>query len=326
MTVGVHNADERKIRMNLAEKFKRTASLGLVMIAAAILIPCGSHAQQSAPRDLTATVAEHTPQGWQIFGDVKQFGKENVWEQINGRASFFLAYDMIRMTHASFVNSTDESQFIDLSIYDMGTPTHAFGVFSSERSQDAPPVDLGRAAYRSDASYFIWKGRYYVRIISSDVTPMFRQTAMDLARGIANALADSGETVWGLITLPRKDRIPQSVRYYKVNAMGLEFMRNTYTAEYRKEDAVITAFISRHSTANAAGDTVARFNGYVKNFGDSIKEETFGGVRLIVCDMGGSFDVAFTKGRLVGGVSSAEDHDLAIKSAVELWRQLPEDK
>jgi hypothetical protein len=149
---------------------------------------------------------------------------------------------------------------------------------------------------------------------------------MDLARNIAGALTDSGEKVWGLITLPRTDRIPQSVRYYKINAMGLEFMRNTYTAEYRKEDAVITAFISRHGTAKAAEDTVARFNGYVKNFGESVKEEAFGGVKLIVCDMGGSFDVAFTKGRLVGGVSSAEDRDLAIKSAVELWRQLPEGK
>ena len=312
--------------MNLAEKFKRTAYLGFLIMAVAIMIPCGSQAQQSAPLDLTAMVAEHTPQGWQIFGTVKQFGKENVWEQINGRASFFLAYDMVRMTHASFVNSTNESQFIDLSIYDMGTPTHAFGVFSSERSQDAPPVDLGRAAYRSDANFFIWKGRYYVRIISSDVTPAFRQTAMDLARSIASALADSGEKVWGLTTLPHTDRIAQSVRYYKINAMGLEFMRDTYTAEYRKEDAVITAFVSRHSTPEAAEATVARFNGYAKNFGDSIKEEEHRGVKFIVCDMGGSFDVAFTRGRLVGGVSSAEDRDLALKSAVELWQQLAEDK
>jgi hypothetical protein len=294
-------------------------------MAVAIMIPCGSYGQQSASRDLTAMVAEHTPQGWQIFEAVKQFGKENVWEQINGRASFFLAYDMVRMTHASFVNSTDESQFIDLSIYDMGTPTHAFGVFSSERSQDAPQVELGRAAYRSDANYFIWKGAYYIRIISSDVTPVFQQTAMALARSIAGALTDSGEKVWGLIILPRADRVPNSVRYYKINAMGLEFMRNTYTAEYRKEDAVVTAFISRHGTPGAAEDTVARFNGYVKNFGNSIKEEEIAGVKLIVGDMGGSFDVAFTKGRIAGGVSSVEDRDLAIKSAVELFRQLPQD-
>jgi len=164
------------------------------------------------------------------------------------------------------------------------------------------------------------------RVFHQSLTDALHGTAMDLAGSITGALTDSGEKVWGLITLPRADRIPQSVRYYKINAMGLEFMRNTYTAEYRKEDTVITAFISRHSTPAAAEDTVARFNGYVKNFGDSIKAEEIGGVKLIVCDMGGIFDVAFTKGRLAGGVSSVEDRDLAVKSAVELWRQLPDDK
>jgi hypothetical protein len=312
--------------MNLAEKFKRTLCLGLVIISVAVMIPCSSHGQQSTPRDLTAMVAEHTPQGWQIFGAVKQFGKENVWEQINGRASFFLAYDMLRMTHVSFVNGNNESQFIDLSIYDMGTATHAFGVFSSERSPEAPPIDLGRAGYRSDANFFIWKGRYYIRIISSDVSQEFQRTAMALARRVEGSLTDSGEPVWGLTALPAADRIPQSVRYIKSNAMGLEFMRSTYTAEYRKGNSSVTAFISRHNTTESAEATVARFAGHVKNFGESIEAVTVEQINLVVCDMGGSFDVVFTKGRLVGGVSSAENRNLAVKSAIELWKQLPEDK
>ena len=62
-----------------------------------------------------------------------QFGPENLYEQINGRAEYYLAYDVIGMTFASFDKSTDNSIFINLSIYDMGTPTNAFGVFSGER-------------------------------------------------------------------------------------------------------------------------------------------------------------------------------------------------
>jgi hypothetical protein len=38
--------------------------------------------------------------------------------------------------------------------------------------------------------------------------------------------------------------------------------------------------------------------------------------------MGGSFDVIFHKGRLMGGVSSVEDRGLAIRVAIELWQQL----
>jgi hypothetical protein len=42
--------------------------------------------------------------------------------------------------------------------------------------------------------------------------------------------------------------------------------------------------------------------------------------------MGGSYDVVFYKGQLMGGVSSVEDRDLAVRSAIELWKQLPMDK
>jgi hypothetical protein len=277
----------------------------------------------SAARNLVQMVDQFTPAGWRLFGTAKQFGRENLWEQINGRASFFLAYDMLRMTHVSFVNGANESQFIDLSIYDMGNPTHAFGVFSSERSQESPAIELGRAAYRSDASYFVWKGRYYVRIISSDITDSLRQTAMTLARRVADSLTDSGEPVWGLTALPPADRIPQSVRYFKVNAMGLDFMRNTYTAEYRKGDHRVTVFLSGHDTVKSAQATVARYSEYAENFGEGVDETTVDGAILIICDMGGIYDVAFHKGRLMGGVSAAENRQLAIRSAMDLWQTLP---
>lgn len=312
--------------MRVAQKKKRLWRLELLALTMIIVISYASPGQPAAARNLIQMVDEFTPAGWQIFGAAKQFGKENLWEQINGRASFFLAYDMVRMTFVSFVNSTNESQFIDLSIYDMGNPTNAFGVFSTERSQEAPAVKLGRAGYRSDASYFIWKGRYYIRIISSDTTDMFRQTGMTLARRVTGSLTDSGEPVWGLTALPPADRIPQSVRYFKVNAMGLEFMRSTYTADYRKGDRIVTAFLTKHNTAKSAQDAVARYIGYAKNFGEGIDEMTVKGVDLVTCNMGGIYDVAFHKGRLMGGVSSVENRELAVSSAIDLWRQLPNDE
>ncbi len=316
----------RTLKMRAAQEKQRILRPVVVALIMAIVATIGLPGQPVASRSLVQRVDEFTPAGWQIFGSAKQFGKENLWEQINGRASFFLAYDMVRMTFVSFVNSTNESQFIDLSIYDMGNPTNAFGVFSSERSQDAPAVKLGRAGYRSDASYFIWKGRYYIRIISSETTDMFEQTGMALARRVTDSLTDSGEPVWGLTALPAAGRIPHSVRYIKINAMGLDFMRNTYTAEYRKSDKIVTVFLSKHDTAKSARDTVARYIGYAKNFGEGFNEMTFNGVELVTCNMGGMYDVVFHNGHLMGGVSSVEDRQLAVRSAVELWKQLPQDK
>ena len=75
---------------------------------------------------------------------------------------------------------------------------------------------------------------------------------MALARNVIGFLPDSGAQIWGLAALPPADRIPGSVQFFKVDAMGMEFMRDTYTAEYRKDNTVVTAFLSQHdSVANS---------------------------------------------------------------------------
>jgi hypothetical protein len=282
----------------------------------------GSDRQLVASQSLPVMVAGSTPKGWQIFDEIKQFTPENLYEQINGRASFFIAYEMIRMTYVSFVNSDKTSQFINLSIYNMGTPTNAFGVFSAERSQGESPLELGRAGYRSDANYFIWKGQYYIRIISSEATNEFQWIGMDLARKVTDFLLDSGEQVWGLTALPLTDRMPESVQYFKVDAMGLDFMRNTYTATYRKGNTLVTAFLSQQDSAESARAKVVRYAKYAKKYGKGIDRLKAGEVELVSCDMGGSYDVVYQKGRLIGGVSYVEDRGLAIRVAIEMWEKL----
>jgi len=308
--------------MTSAGIFKRILSLGFLALMASAVMSIGSDRQLVASQSLPLMVAGSTPKDWQIFDEIKQFTQENLYEQINGRASFFLAYDIIRMTYVSFVNSDETTQFINLSIYDMGTPTNAFGVFSAERSQGESPLDLGRAGYRSDANYFIWKGQYYIRIISSETTDEFQRIAMDLARKVTDFLLDSGEQVWGLTALPLTDRMPESVQYFKVDAMGLDFMRNTYTATYRKGNTLVTAFLSQQDSVESARANVVRYAKYAKKYGKGIDRLKAGEVELVSCDMGGSYDVVYQKGRLIGGVSYVEDRGLAIRVAIEMWEKL----
>jgi len=271
---------------------------------------------------LSGVIAGLTPKGWEIFDKVKQFTPESLYEQIDGRAEFFLAYDVIGMTFASFINSADTGKFIDLSVYDMGTPTNAFGVFSAERLQGEPPLDLGRAGYRSYTNYYIWKGQYYIKIIASHTTGEFLRIGMDLAQKMTDFLPDSGEPVWGLTALPQADLVPGSVQYFKVDAMGLDFMRNTFTARYRKGASIVTAFLSRRDSTESARATLDQYAEYAKQYGKGVAHLTSDDVKLISCDMGGSYDVVFQKGRQVGGVLSVESRSLAVRMATDLWRQL----
>ena len=264
-----------------------------------------------------------TPEGWEIYDKVMQFTAENLYEQIDGRAEYYIAYDVIGLTFASFDKSTDKSISINLSIYDMGTPTNAFGVFSGERSIGAPRIELGRDAYRSGANYYIWKGRYYVQIIAIDTVNILKQVGLDMAERLANVLQDTGEPVWGLTVLPEANRVSQSVQYFLVDAMGLDFMRNTYMAQYTKGDVVVTTFLSQRDSQEIAQATVAQYVEHANKYGEGVKSQTIDDVELVSCDMNGSYDVVFQKGNLVGGVSMVEEQSLAVQAAIDLWRQLP---
>ena len=271
---------------------------------------------------MPAKVTSFMPDGWKIYDKVMEFTAENLYELIDGGAELYLAYDMVKMLFVNFVHKTNMKLSIELYIYDMGTPTNAFGIFSAERFQTAPSLSFGRDSYSVDAHYFIWNGRYYIRIIASDFTEELKQVGLNIARKVTPCLYDSGEPVWGLTALPHNDLIPGSVRYFKVDAMSLNFMRDTYTAKYLKDNTEIIAFLSKQESPESAQATVARYIEHTKRYGERTERLTQNGMEFVLCDMGGSFDIIFQKGRLVGGVISVADRTIAAQAVVDFWKQI----
>ena len=301
---------------NLLKKI-RVLLLSLCVINIAV-----SAAIAKNEESLTSLLTGIIPLGWELAQPIKQFSPKNLWEQINGRAEFYLAYDMVQMTYVVFEDASNPEIFIDMSIYNMGRVTHAFGVFSAERHQDTTPVRMGREGYKAGGSLYIWKGPYYIRMIASDSNPKLQKINQDLAEKITDSLQDSGETLWGLGSLPETDRVPGSERYFLRDAMGLDFMNDTYTARYRKNDDLITLFLSKKESPATAVSVLKRYAGYANRFGEGFKEVTRNGVTITLCDMDGSYDALFLKGDVVAGVTAVAKPEVAAASAFELWRYL----
>jgi hypothetical protein len=272
--------------------------------------------------NLTQLLTRIVPAGWDLALPVKRFAPKNLWKQINGRAEFFLSYDMVQMTFAVFADPSNQESFIDVSIYNMENSTNAFGVFSAERHEDIVPVRMGREGYWAGGSLYIWKGVYYVRMIASDDNPQLQKISRGLAEKLTASLHDSGEPVWGLDALPEINRVPGSEQYFRRDAMGLDFMQNTYTARYRRNGVLISVFLSRKDTPAEAGEILNRYAAYARQFGEGFKEITRNGVTITLCDMDGSHDALFYQGDVVAGVTSVENRELALDSAFELWRHL----
>ena len=272
--------------------------------------------------NLDQIVTDLTPQGWKIHDKILWFNPENLYQLINGRAEFYLAYDVVRMNFTRFEKNDDSDIFINVSVYDMGTPTNAFGVFSTERSQVSKELKIGRAAYRSGTDYYIWKGRYYIHIIPSSDSVKLQLIAMELAKKLDDSLWDSGEPVWGLSALPKENLVPHSVRYYLVDAMALDFMKNTYLAGYKRNQTHLTVFLSRRDSVETARDVITAYAEHANLYGRNVEQLNINGVELMSFDMGDIYDVVFQKDTLVAGVTEVQDRDVGIQAAVDLWRQL----
>ena len=204
----------------------------------------------------------------------------------------------------------------------MGTPTNGFGVFSGERSSGFERLELGRDGYRSGANYYIWHGQYYIQIIALDTSEELKDVGVELAKKLTNSLQDKGEPVWGLTALPPKKRVPQSIQYFAVDALGLDFMRNTYTAKYHKGETELSVFLSKKNSSDSAQITLNEFTAHAKQYGKGVNFITKDNIKLVSCDMGSSYDVIFQKDSLIAGVTGVKKKDLAIQATIDLWKQL----
>jgi len=275
-------------------------------------------AASAQPAPLSGPLEDLAPRGWKPMEKVAHFTPDTLYEKIDGRAEEYLDYKASGLDCVSLVNAKDSKQFIDIYLYDMGKPVQAFGIFSVERTEGLPALALGREGYRSEASYFFWKGRYYAQVLASTRGSDIAEVGLTVARTLEKRLKDNGEVLWGFKALPEKDRVPGSVQYFVKDAMSLDFMKETYIALYKKGDARVTAFISKQPSRDAAAKTLASYEAHIKKYGKLLDKRDAEGSTLLTADMGGAFDVVFSKGSLIGGVSMAEDRAVAEKAALDM--------
>ena len=271
---------------------------------------------------ISKMVANLEPKGWKLQDRVEIYSPMDLYERINGRAEYYLSYDMVWAVFGVFRRNTDNRHPVELSIFNMGNPTHAFGAFSGERSMGAPLLNFGRDSYYSEPTYYIWHGQYYIQITASDTTYELHQACLDLADKLTKNLVDPGQSLWGFEILPAKDRVPQSVQYFLVDALGHSFLHDTYTAKYFRDEIEIPVFLSHQDSPASATEIIKKYKGHVNKYGKGVETSTIDGVEVIVCDMGKYYDVIFQKGSFVAGIIGLRDKNIAIEASTDFWKQL----
>jgi hypothetical protein len=175
-----------------------------------------------------------TPEGWTLVDQEYRYDRDNLWEYINGAAELFLTYNFRELIVADFEQGDGA---ISVSVYDMGRPLDAFGVFESEKPAKAEVLkDIGSAAVlQAPYQGLMLKDRFYVKIEAGggDVSAEALKSALtDVAAGLPG---DNGLPAQ-LAALPEKGRVPGSVAYAGGNFLGFEDLRACLYADYKCED------------------------------------------------------------------------------------------
>ena len=268
-----------------------------------------------------ALVADLAPEGWEQSGDIEHYNVATLYNKINGRSELYMSYDVIGLSWVSFVNQEDNAQFIDVFVYDMRSPTGAFGIYSVESEPGQEKLDIGDAAYRTDANIFFRKGKYYGYIQASDESA--KAAVETIARNLTERLPASEEQVLNLDLVPTEGMVEDTLQFFRADAMSLDFMSNTFTVQYMIDGKDVTAFMSRRDSAEEAAAVKEQYVGYLEEYGDDVQRHDVDGVEVVVGDLGGGYyDAVFTTGDVIAGVSAVEGSELALQGATELLGKL----
>jgi hypothetical protein len=174
------------------------------------------------------------PTGWTAVDQEYRYGRDDLWEYINGAAELFLTYRFQELVVADFEQGDGG---LTVSVYDMGGPLDAYGIFEAEKPAQAEVLaDVGSAAVvQAPYQGLLIKDRFYVKVEAGggDVSAAALGDAMgEVAAGLPGESGLPPE----LAALPATGRLPGTVAFAGGDFLGFEDLRACLYADYEGAD------------------------------------------------------------------------------------------
>jgi hypothetical protein len=256
-------------------------------------------------------------EGWTRSGAPKTYGRENLFEKINGEAPAYLCYDFVRMSAADYAGPKGGK--LDIEIFQMGTRLDAFGAFATNIGPDSPPLSVGAYGVKDGNTFLAcFKGSYFIRMHASAGGEAAGQAMVAAARCIERGIPGPAAMPPELKQLPAEGMVPQSWKYFTEGAVGHGFLPRGLQASYKLGGGEVTAFV----VWLKPGETVDAMQAYRKYLAgakaaatpiEKLGDEAFTAAEPYL----GHIVIARRAGRIVG-VVQLED----AKPGIELARKM----
>ena len=148
--------------------------------------------------------------GWIVTDKDQPFDRSTLFKHIDGEAELYLSYDFKNVWVRKYSGPEDNEIILDL--YDMGSSTDAFGIFSCERENKE--AGIGQGSEYGEGLLRFWKDRFFVSILAVSDPENAEPVIMELGKIIARTSKPTGAAPEILKYLPQKNLEKDSIRYF----------------------------------------------------------------------------------------------------------------
>ena len=182
---------------------------------------------------------------------------------LDGEAEALRRYNVKECAHAEYAPGGVGNQLMTADVFQFGSPTEAYGYYSSQRSPNASIVKIGAEGYKEDTALNFWKGPYYVRlaITASDKAP-FQAEMPKLAAVIAAKLTGS-TAVPEIVKMLPAGYTPRTEQYRLSDIAAQSYIRNGMVAKYAKAGQQAELFVAVFPSSSAAKEAFTKYSAYL---------------------------------------------------------------
>jgi hypothetical protein len=145
------------------------------------------------------------PAGFKALSEIETYNSENLYEKIDGKAPLYIEAGFAKLFTRRLVNKDNESLWLELFVYDMGTAKNAFSVYSLQQRPDAQiMVDMG-FAYKTANALYLTAGSYYVELVGSSKSRQLFDSMLSLAEDIKETLVSEDTEISELNLFSKED-------------------------------------------------------------------------------------------------------------------------
>jgi len=268
----------------------------------------------SAPNSMLEAAV---PDDFTPMSEFKTYNADNLHEEIDGKAPLYIDSGFVELAIQRFVSKKDENVWMEISIFDMGSPKNAYSILSVQRSAETYPLSIVDPyyGYKTGNALYLIHGKYYIELVGSAESNEFSEAMTETARNIqANLVIDKAVEIPQLNLFPQDNILEGSTKLYLTNAFGFDGLQDVFVCRYKVRDQSITAFLSECDSiqkAQAKADSYYEFlvkNGAKNRTADNplFKDK---GIRIL--DFYKTIEIIFTVGPIMGGIHEAEDQQAA---------------